>query len=61
MMDDINVGYVALTVVGVVFLTLQAWWISMTIKNGRNERLLMNQNQTEEIKKRLEKLFSKTD
>ena len=58
MMDNLNGGYVALAVVGVVFLGLQLWWISMTIRNGRNERVLTNQNQTDKIKKRLEKIFS---
>ena len=58
-MEDINGGYVALAVVGLVFLVLQVWWISMTIRNGRNERVLINQNQTDEIKKKLEKIFSK--
>ena len=61
MMERMNGGYVALAVVGVVFLGLQVWWISMTIRNGRNERVLINQNQTEEIKKRLEKIFSKSN
>ena len=59
MMENINGGYVALAVVGFVFLGLQVWWISMTIRNGRNGRVLINQNQTDEIKKRLEKIFSK--
>ena len=59
MMEDINGGYVALAMVGLVFLGLQVWWISMTIRNGRYERVLINQNQTDEIKKRLEKIFSK--
>jgi|TARA_B100001996_G_scaffold310039_1_gene251737 hypothetical protein len=59
MMENINGGYVALVVVGLVFFALQVWWISMTIRNGRNERVLINQNQTDEIKKRLEKIFSK--
>ena len=57
-MENINGGYVALVVVGIVFLGLQFWWISMTIKNERNEKVVLNQNQTEEIKKRLEKIFS---
>ena len=57
-MENINGGYVALVVVGIVFLGLQFWWISMTIKNERNEKVLLNQNQTYEIKKRLEKIFS---
>ncbi len=58
MMDNINGGYVALVLVGLMFLGLQIWWISMTIRNGRNERVLINQNQTEEIRKSLEKIFS---
>jgi len=59
MMENINGGYVALVVVGLVFFALQVWWISMTIRNGRNERVLIKQNQTDEIKKKLEKIFSK--
>ena len=57
-MENINGGYVALVVVGIVFLGLQFWWISMTIKNERNEKVVLNQNQTDEIKKRLDKIFS---
>ena len=57
-MENINGGYVALVVVGIIFLGLQFWWISMTIKNEGNEKALLNQNQTDEIKKRLEKIFS---
>ena len=57
-MESINGGYVALVVVEIVFLGLQFWWISMTIKNERNEKVLLNQNQTDEIKKRFEKIFS---
>ncbi len=57
-MENINGGYVALVVVGIIFLGLQFWWISLTIKNERNEKVLLNQNQTDEIKKRLEKIFS---
>ena len=58
-MEHMNGGYVALAVVGLVFLGLQVWWISMTIRSGRNERVLINQNQTDQIKKRLEKIFLK--
>ena len=58
-MENINGGYVALVIVGIIFLGLQFWWISLTIKNERNEKVLLNQNQTDEIKKRLEKIFSK--
>ena len=57
-MDNFNEGYVALVVVGIIFLGLQFWWISLTIKNERNEKVLLNQNQTHEIKKRLEKIYS---
>ncbi len=58
-MANINGGYVALVVVGIVFLGLQFWWISMTIKNERNENDLFNQGQIEEIRKKLEKIFSR--
>ena len=61
MIENLNGGYVALAVVVVVFAALQVWWISMTIRNGRNERVLINQDQTDEIKKRLEKIFSKPE
>ena len=61
MIENINGGYVALAVVGIIFFGLQFWWISMTIRNGKNERVLVNQNQTEEIKNRLEKIFAKSD
>ncbi len=61
MVENWNGGYVALAVVGILFAALQVWWISLTIRNGRNERVLRNQDQTEEIKKRLEKIFSKSE
>ena len=61
MMSNINGGYVALVLVGVIFLGLQFWWISMTIKNGMNERVLNTQSQTDDIKKRLERIFSKSN
>ena len=60
MTENINSGYVALIFVGIVFFCLQVWWISMTIRNGQNERVLLNQNQMDEIKKRLEKIFAKS-
>ena len=60
MTENLNGGYVALVVVGGVFFALQIWWISMTIRNGRNERVFINEKQTDEIKKRLEKIFSKS-
>ena len=61
MMENINGGYVALAFVGIVFFGLQVWWICMTISNGKNERALGSQNQTDEIKNRLEKIFAKSD
>ena len=61
MIENLNGGYVALAVVGVLFAVLQIWWISLTIRNGKNERVLINQDQTEEIKKKLEKIFSKPE
>ena len=60
-MEHMNGGYVALAVVGLVFLGLQVWWISMTIRSGRNERVLINQMQTKKIKKRLDEIFSKSN
>ncbi len=60
-MDFDNGGYLALVTVGIVFLALQVWWISMTIRNGRNERVLLNQDQNIDIKQRLEKIFSNSD
>ena len=56
-MDNLNGGYIGLVIVGIIFLGLQVWWISMTIKNAMNTRVSMNQNQTDEIKKSLEKIF----
>ena len=61
MMGSINGGYVALAVIGTVFLGLQIWWISMTIRNGRNQKVLINQSQTDKSKKRLEKIYSKSN
>ncbi len=58
-MGNINGGYVALVVVGIIFLGLQVWWLSMIVRNGNNKRGLSNQTGTEEIKKSLEKIFSK--
>ena len=60
-MENWNGGYVALAVVGVLFAVLQIWWISLTIRNGRNEPVFVNQDPTEDIKKRLEKIFSKIE
>ena len=57
-MENINGGYASLVVVGIISLGLQFWWISMTIKNERSEEVLLKQLQTDEIKKRLEKIIS---
>ncbi len=59
MMEYIKGGYLDLALVGLIFLALQIWWISMTIRNESNERIRIKQNQTDEIKNQLEKLFRK--
>ena len=59
MMENINGVYVAFALLSLVFLGLQVWWISMTISNSKSERVLINQDQTDEIRKRLEKIFLK--
>ena len=59
-MENINLGYVSLGVVGALFFGLQIWWIGMTIGNGQEKRVLMKRNDNEEIKKNLEKLWSKS-
>ena len=48
-----NNGFISLAVVAALFLALQVWWIGMTIRNGRNERVRTNQSQTDEIKKNI--------
>ncbi len=63
---ELNAGYIGLGISLVVFLGLQIWWLGMTIKNGRNQtepfelRSQPKLKQTEEIKKQLEKIFSKS-
>ena len=57
MIENINSGYVALIFVGIAFFALQIWWIGMTIRNGMSQRGLKSQNEKEDIKKRLEKIF----
>ena len=59
MIDRLNDGYIALFLVVALFLGLQIWWISMTIRNGSNKSILKKQDQIEDIKKRLEKIFIK--
>ena len=57
MIEKINSGYLALAIVGSLFFALQIWWLSMTVKNGR---VLQSQDNPEEIKRKLEKIFSKS-
>ena len=59
-MDNINGGYVALGVVGIFFFALQIWWISLVVSNGSDERVLRDQFEVEAMKKRLEKIFSRS-
>ncbi len=61
MLDSLNGGYIALGIVGVIFLALQAWWISMTIFNRRKKSILLDNHKSAEIKKRLEKIFLKSN
>ena len=56
-MDNINGGYISLVFVLVLFLLLQAWWISMTIRNNSDERALAIDNQTDLLREKLEKVF----
>ncbi len=59
-------GTIELILLGAFFFGLQFWWIRMTIKNGRTgevdkwgQRFLSKEdNDMEQIKKRLEKLFN---
>ena len=61
MMDIMNTGYTALAFVAILFLALQVWWIGMTIRNGRNETVSMNQQKSDMMRNRLEKIFSKSN
>ena len=56
-MDKINSGFASLFIVGMIFISLQLWWLSMTLRNDKNEKLLFNQNQADQIKKQLEKIL----
>ncbi len=60
-MMEINGGYIALAIVGVVFFCLQFWWISMTIRNGSDRGVFASQRQQklDERKKLLERIFFK--
>ena len=56
-MDSFNFGYIALAFVGALFFGLQAWWIGMTIRNGKTEKTLLNKKHTNEVKETLERIF----
>ena len=60
-MEPINSGYIALVIVGIIFLGLQFWWISMTIRNGRNENLALKGSKIDKIKDQLESIFAKSE
>ncbi len=61
MKENFDLGYFMLIFVGIVFFGLQIWWLSMTIRNGKIERSVTNKNKTDYIKKKLERIFLKTD
>ncbi len=58
-------GTIELILFALIFLSLQFWWIKMTIKNGRTEEVdkwgqkttLKKPNELEKAKQDLEKLF----
>ena len=58
-------GTIELTLFGLIFLSLQFWWIRMTIKNGRTGEVdkwgqktsSKKLNELEKAKQDLEKLF----
>ncbi len=58
-------GTIELALVGLIFLSLQFWWIIMTVKNGRTGEVdkwgqktkVNKKNELEKTKKNLEKLF----
>ena len=53
-------GTLELFSLGIAFFVLQIWWISMTIKNGKNETMINgNQDPLAFTKKRLENLLKK--
>ena len=58
-MSELNSGYIALAIGGIIFLGVQVWWIGMTFKNGQNERVQLKIVKTDEIKRQLEKIFIK--
>ncbi len=60
-----NQGTIELCIFALIFLSLQFWWIRMTIKNGRTGEVdkwgqkttKKNINELEKAKQDLEKLF----
>ena len=56
-MEKLNSGYIALAFVLLIFLGLQVWWISMTIRNEKNSPPFSYDKQIDEIKQSLEKIF----
>tara|TARA_Y100001968_G_C18757174_1_gene436082 strand:- start:200 stop:370 length:171 start_codon:yes stop_codon:yes gene_type:complete len=51
-------GFLELSLVGIAFLALQIWWINMTIRNGRNKKVIeTNLDPLEATKKRLENIL----
>ena len=58
-------GTIELIILAVAFLSLQLWWIRMTIKNGRTgevdkwgqKTIQKKDNELEKTKKDLEKIF----
>ena len=60
-----NQGTIELILFGLIFLSLQFWWIKMTIKNGRTGEVdkwgqktsSKKLNELEKAKQDLEKLF----
>ena len=53
-------GTMELVSVGIAFLALQIWWISMTLRNGDDKKLInSNKDRLAEQKARLEDLLNK--
>ncbi len=57
--ENMNNGFLALFVVGLLFICLQVWWIGMTINNGRGKNLPDEGKLIDLRKKQLEKIFNK--
>ncbi len=53
-------GTIELIFFGFIFLTLQVWWISLTIKNGQSSKMIVSSKDSlSEKKNQLEKLLRK--